>query len=142
MRLLFAITIICFSPTSIIAQDNVDLNEMVGFACYFEGSPTKTVIKVEKLLKSRNYKALSKLMMSGHNGERFLAIISLQRLTTLGRYDLSLTESDLIEKAKQSDEMVSVCSGCTYFAKVPMKAILANDDFIWSGYWLERLIVE
>ena len=42
------------------AQDNVDKNEMVGFACYFEGSESKTVEKFAEKLKSENYKWISK----------------------------------------------------------------------------------
>jgi hypothetical protein len=129
-----------FISFSAFAQDNVDLKEMVGFGCYYEGQPTKTVANVAKLLKRKNYKALSKLLASGNSGEKYLAVISLQRLADNGEYKLTLAEGDLISKARISEETVSVCSGCSYFEKVPMRIILAQDNFIGSHYWLDSVI--
>lgn len=140
MRTLLTITLTCFLSLSTIAQDNVNLKEMVGFGCYFEGRYTKTVIKVTKLLETKKYKEISKLLTSRNSGEKYLAVISLLRLTDNGQYNLSDNEKDLIEKAKESDDMVSVCSGCTYFDKVPMKTILIEKDLIGSSYWLDRTL--
>ncbi|WKZ60492.1 MAG: hypothetical protein QY309_03235 [Cyclobacteriaceae bacterium] len=142
MRVLLITALTYFISLSTIAQDNVNLKEMVGFGCYYEGRSTKTVIKVTKLLKAKNYKAISNLLTSGNNGEKYLAVISLQRLAESNQYKLSDTEKDLIAKAKLSDELVSVCSGCTYFDKVPMKTILTDSDVIGSKFWLDRLIKE
>jgi hypothetical protein len=127
MRILLTITLTCFISLSTIAQDNVDLKEMVGFGCYYEGRSTKTVLTVTKLLKTKNYNGISKLLTSRNNGEKYLAVISLQRLVDNGQYNLNDTEKDLIEKAKLSDAKVSVCSGCTYFDKVAMKTILTEN---------------
>jgi hypothetical protein len=140
MRTLLTIILTCFISISTIAQDNVDLKEMVGFGCYSEGRSTKTVVKVTKMLKTKNYKGISKLLTSRNNGEKYLAVISLQRLADNGKYNLNDNEKDLIEKAKLSDDKVSVCSGCTYFDKVSMKSILMEDNFIGSKYWLDRTI--
>jgi len=142
MRILLTIALTCFISLSTIAQDSVDLKEMVGFGCYFEGRSTETVIKVDKLLKSKNYKEISKLLTSRNSGEKYLAVISLQRLSDNGQYNLGDTERELIAKAKQSEDMVSLCSGCTYFDKVPMKKLLTGDDFIGSKYWLDRVITK
>ena len=140
MRALLTIMLTFFLSLSTIAQDNVNLKEMVGFGCYYDGKSTKTVVKVTKLLKTKNYKGISKMLTSGNNGEKYLAVISLQRLADNGQYNLSDNEKDLIAKAKLSDDIISVCSGCTYFAKVPMKTILTEDNFIGSKYWLDRII--
>lgn len=142
MRVLLISALTYFISLSAIAQDNVNLKEMVGFGCYYEGRSTKTVIKVTKLLKAKNYKAISNLLTSGNSGEKYLAVISLQRLAESNQYKLSDTEKDLIAKAKLSDELVSVCSGCTYFDKVQMKTILTDSDVIGSKFWLDRLIKE
>lgn len=140
MRIFLTIVLVLFTSHSTIAQDNVDLKEMVGFGCYYEGRSTKTVVKVTKLLKTKNYKGISKLLTSGNSGEKYLAVISIQRLADNGQYNLSDIEKDIISKAKLSDDMVSVCSGCTYFDKVPMKTILTEDNIIGSKYWLDRTI--
>jgi hypothetical protein len=140
MKIFLTIALTFFISVLTIAQDNVDLKEMVGFGCYYEGRSTKTVVKVTKLLKAKNYKGISKLLTSRNSGEKYLAVISLQRLADNGQYKLSDIEKDIISKAKLSDDMVSVCSGCTYFDKVPMKTILAENNFIGSSYWLDRTI--
>lgn len=136
--LLFGLILFVTQPT--IAQDNVDLKDIVGFPCYFEGSQTKTVEKVRKLLKASNYEAISGLLTSKNEGEKYLAVIVLERLAGLGQYNLNDKEKDLVSKLKTSDELVSVCSGCTYFDKVPMKKLLSNDEIIGSRYWLDRVI--
>jgi hypothetical protein len=113
---------------------------MVGFGCYFSGQQTKPVIKVAKLIEDKKYKDISSLLNSKNEGERYLAVITLQRLADTGKYQLSQTEKELIEKAKLSDDLVSVCSGCTYFDKVPMKTMLSEKDLIGSSYWLDRVL--
>lgn len=75
-----------------------------------------------------------------NSGALYLAVISLQRLAENGQYHLSDIEKAIISKAKLSDDMVSVCVGCTYFDKVPMKTILAENNVINSSYWLDRTI--
>jgi hypothetical protein len=140
MKIIVTLILTYFISLSAIAQDNVELKEMVGFGCYFEGKSTKTVREVERLLASKRYKGISKLLTSGNSGEKYLAVISLQRLSDIGKYNLSEIEKELFSKAKESDEMVSVCSGCTYFDKVPMKTILSQDDFLGSNYWLDRIL--
>lgn len=139
MRTLLTIMLTCFISLS-TAQDNVGSKEMVGFGCYAGGRSTAAVMKVEKLLRSKSYKEISKLLTSRNYGEKYLAVISLQRLADLGYYNLSDNEKDLIAKAKQSNDLVLVCSGCTYSDKVPMKSILAEDNFIGSKYWLDKSI--
>jgi hypothetical protein len=129
-----------FLSFSAAGQDNVNLKEMVGFGCYYEGRSTKTVVNVTKLLKAKSYKEISKLLTSGNSGEKYLAVISLQRLADNGQYKLNDNEKDSIAKAKLSDDMVSLCSGCTYFDKVPLKTILVEKDLIGSSHWLDRTI--
>lgn len=125
---------------SVNGQDNVNLKRMVGFGCYYEGKPTKTVTKVTSLLKHRKYEDVAMLLKSSNEGERYLAVISIQRLSDMGKYHLSDIDKQLIEKAKVSEDLVSVCSGCTYFDKVPMNKILSENNFIGSNYWLDRVI--
>ena len=120
------------------AQDNVDKKEMVGFACYFEGSPSKTVQKVTNKLNNKNYKAISKLLTSDNNAERFMAVITLEKLAELKRYELTQAEKKLITEIKQSNELVSICSGCTYFEKVSLKEILTEKNRLFAQNWLNR----
>jgi hypothetical protein len=140
MKIITTILLTYFLSLTAVAQDNVELKEMVGFGCYFEGKSIKTVREVERLLASKKYKGISKLLTSGNSGEKYLAVISLQRLSDIGKYNLSEIEKEIFSKAKELDEIVSVCSGCTYLDKVPMKTILSQDDFLGSNYWLDRIL--
>jgi hypothetical protein len=140
MRILLIIILTCFISTATKAQDNVNQKEMVGFGCYFEGRYTKTVVKVTKLLETKKYKEISKLLASRNKGEKYLAVISLQKLADIGQYNLNEMEKNLIAKARLLDDLVSVCSGCTYFDKVAMKTMLTEDNFIGSDYWLDGTI--
>ena len=113
---------------------------MVGFGCYYAGQPTKPVIKVTKMLEDKQYKEVARLLNSGNQAEKYLAIISVEKLASLGQYELSEAEKTLIAKAKTSHERVSVCSGCTYFDKVSLKRMLADENFIGSKFWLESTL--
>lgn len=132
MTILFLIGIL----SGMNAQDNVDKNEMVGFACYFAGQPSKTVKKITTKLNKKKYSSIAKLLTSNNNAERYLAVISLERLAELNKYVLNETEKKLITEIKQSDELVSVCSGCTYFEKVSLKELLGKEKKLFAKNWL------
>ena len=120
------------------AQDNVDQNEMVGFACYFAGQPSKTVEKVTKKLNTKKYNSIAKFLTSDNNAERYMAVISLEKLAELNKYKLNETEKNLISEIKKSDELVSICSGCTYFEKVSLKELLTEKKKLFAKNWLNR----
>lgn len=139
MRIKFLTTFFLIGILSIAnAQDNVDQNEMVGFACYFSGKPSKTVEEFTKKLKNKNYKWITKQLTSKNNAERYMAVITLEKLTELKKYEINETDKKLIEEIKQSDELVSICSGCTYFEKVPLKEILTEKNRLFAQNWLNR----
>ena len=123
-----------FSVTN--AQENVDKNEMVGFACYFAGQPSKTVKKYTQKLNSKNYKWVSKKLHSENNAEKYMSVITLEKLTELEKYELTQTELNLIAKIKKSPDLVSVCSGCTYFQKVELKDMFTDEMMTMASNWL------
>jgi len=132
LTFLFLFVILTFAN----AQENIDKNEMVGFACYFEGSQSKTVKKVTEKLENKKYKSISKLLTSKNNAERYMAVITLEKLSELNKYKLNENEKNLIAGIKQSNELVSICSGCTYFEKVPLKEILKKEKILFAQNWL------
>lgn len=134
------ISLLLLSQVSIFGQDQIDKGELVGFGCYYSGSSTKVVIKVERLIASKNYKSIIKLLHVKNPGEKYLAVISLQKLEALSLIILNREEKDLIERIKNSNELVSVCSGCTYFSKIQMKKLIEEGDMLGSKLWLERNI--
>ncbi|MCF1192353.1 hypothetical protein LRR18_12230 [Mangrovimonas sp. AS39] len=118
------------------AQETVDKNEMVGFACYFEGSQSKTVEKFTRKLKNKKYDWISKKLTSKNNAEKYMSVITLEKLTELGNYKLNETESDLIAEIKKSTDLVSVCSGCVYFDKIELKNMFTAEMLTMATNWL------
>lgn len=119
------------------AQENLDNNEMIGFACYIEGRQSKTVKRFAKKLKTKNYKWISKKLSSENNAEKYMSVITLERLSELGKHKLTQTELNLIAEIKQSTELVSVCSGCTYFENVKLKNMFMEEMRSLGYSWLD-----
>ena len=65
-----------------------------------------------------------------------MSVITLEKLTELGKYKLTQTELNLIAEIKKSTELVSVCSGCTYFQKVELKNMFTDEMLTMGSYWL------
>jgi hypothetical protein len=122
------------------AQDQNSTDKMVGFGCGFAGQPTIAVVRISKLIEEESYVKISSLLVSKNEAEKYLAVICLERLAQLGKYQISEIEKGLIAKARSSSKIVPVCSGCTYFDKVSLKKMLADDSFIGSKFWLEGLL--
>lgn len=135
------ILILLYCLTTLLhAQDKRDEKEMVGFGCSYSGLPTKPVIKVTEMLETKKYKEVAGLLSSRNQAEKYLAVISVEKLVAIGKYELSDTEKVLISEARLSDKLVSVCSGCTYSDKVSLKEMLANDNFIGAKFWIDEVL--
>lgn len=137
MRIILIIFLTC-SLTVLRGQDN-DKN-MVGFGCYYEGAETPPVKKMRSLIKSKKFDNISTLLLKGKNCEKYLAVITLERLAALGQYDLNENELKTITEIKNSDKLVSVCSGCTYFDKVSLRTMFSEDNFLGYQFWLDRVL--
>jgi hypothetical protein len=128
--------LILFASFTVTGQDNVD-NKVVGFGCYYEGRQTKPVVKFNNLIRNNNYKAISKALRSSNNAERYLAVITLERLSESGKYTLTPKEQTLINNIKTSSDLVSVCSGCTYFDTITLKDAFSSQMHMFSKSWLD-----
>ena len=110
--------------------------EMIGFACYFNGEPSKTVKRITRKLKMKNYKYVARMLNSNNNAERYMAVIVLEKLAELNEYYLTESNKKHITEVKQSTELVSVCSGCTYFDKVELKKMFESELLLLAQNWL------
>ena len=132
------IVLLLFGQVGFInGQDNVDHDEMVGFACYYGGQPSKTVKKVTKKLKNKNYKAIKKMLTSANNAERYMAVITLEKLHDLKAVKLYDNDYENIDLIKNSNEIVSVCSGCVSFYKTELRRLFEPEMKKFSHNWLE-----
>lgn len=141
MRLVYTLLLI-ITVMPVDAQEKTNFKTMVGFGCYFEGRPSESVIKVTKMLQNKKYQAIAVLLNSKNQAEKYLAVISIERLAKLEKYEPNESERLLIANAKKSNELVSVCSGCTYFEEVPLSVLLSEQNALGSDYWLEKLTTE
>ena len=119
------------------AQDSLETIEMVGFSCGFAGSPSETVEKFATKLYGKNYEWIAKQLTSKNSAEKYMSVITLEKLNALGKYILNETELRLIAEIKQSFELVSVCSGCTNFQKVELKNMFTVQMMTMSSFWLD-----
>ncbi|WP_439185936.1 hypothetical protein, partial [Carboxylicivirga taeanensis] len=122
----------------VFGQDSVDVNEMVGFGCYYGGQPSKTVKKVTQKLKNRNYKAIKKMLTSDNNAERYMAVITLEKLNELKAIKLYDNDYKNIDIIKNSNDLVSVCSGCVSFYKTELKNLFKPEMKDFSYNWLNH----
>ncbi|MBS2211868.1 hypothetical protein KEM09_10655 [Carboxylicivirga mesophila] len=133
----FFIAILLFAQIGFVSgQDNVDTEEMVGFACYFGGQPSKTVKKVTKKLKNRRYKAIKSMLTSDNNAERYMAVIALEKLHDLKAIKLYDIDYENIDVIKNSNELVSICSGCSSFYKTELHRLFEPDMKNFASNWL------
>ncbi|UNZ00362.1 hypothetical protein MQE36_08480 [Zhouia spongiae] len=138
-QIIFTLTFIISIPINGIAQSNVDVNEMVGFGCYEDGSQSKPVQKVSKLIDKEKYNSIIKLLDSENNAEKYLAVVVCEKLTELNKLTLTKELKEKISEIYKSNGIVSVCSGCVYWDKLTLKKILdkENDMRISTNYWLD-----
>ncbi|GER60911.1 hypothetical protein [Patiriisocius marinus] len=136
LAILFLTGFVCFTN----AQENINKKQVVGFACYFDGKPSKTVEKYTLKLENKKYQWISRRLDSDNNAEKYLSVLSLENLSNLGNYKLSKKEIAIIQEVKNSKELVSVCSGCSYFQKVCLKDMFTVEMRTMSTNWLKNIL--
>ena len=126
------------------AQDNINPKELIGFGCYAGGTSSDVVNDVTFDIYDKKYKKIIKKLKSNNPAERFMAVIVAERLSDLDKYELTETDKELIKEAYISTDLVSVCSGCTYFDQIELKKLLLTDEknvmWTYAKYWLEEYI--
>lgn len=120
----------------LFAQEGVDLDEMVGFACYYGGTPSKTVQKVTRKLHNGNYKAIASMLSSKNSAERYMAVITLEKLAESGKFDITPKQHILIDQVKNDTQLVSICSGCTLFQKIELKDMFSEQMHLFAKNWM------
>lgn len=126
--------------TNIFAQDFEIAKTMVGFTCGYGRSQTKLVKDVTVLIKEKKYNKISSLLRSKNSGEVYLAIITIERLTKLGLYQLNEEDSFIFSKIKQFPYMIYFCDSCMPDF-VSMKSLLETEASIGAKAWLDATII-
>ena len=142
MRNYIIVFIFLFSLNSVNGQKDIDLKKLVGFACFSDGSKSEIVIKFTKLIQKSKYGSIIEQLDSKNVAKKYLAVIVSERLANDGKVKLNEVDKSKIDKIKNSEEEVQVCSGCLYFEKIPIKQLFveSKDNYmkIYAEDWLER----
>jgi len=137
----YFLTFILIIGISIIGNAQTEFNEkeMVGFACAYGGEESKSVKKFSRLIDKSKYRTIIKLLDSNKNAEKYLAVIILEKLSELGIINLSNEQNRKILKIYDSKEMVSVCSGCSYYTTHTLEDILDKENIMRQSakFWLD-----
>jgi len=133
------ITLLFFATSTFFAQKNVDTKSMIGIGCWSSGEQSETVQKFSKLLAKHKYQRIVEFLNSKNTAEKALATFVCGKLNGLGKITLSTDNLKQIQNIKKSEELVSVCSGCTYFDKIATKNLFLKDDgtLPYEGFLLE-----
>ncbi|MDY0779177.1 hypothetical protein [Tenacibaculum sp. IB213877] len=118
---LITITNITPPPPPLIEYD---WKQMIGFGCSSNGSLTALVKNYNLLLIKKKYKRICKNLKSNNKGKQFMSVLICDELTKRKLIKLSINQINLINKIKNSDKIVPVCSGCTSPEEVPLKVLL------------------
>ncbi len=137
----YLIVLLCSSFNFIIAQSNEIEIPLLGFGCSETLNPTKAVGQFGILLKTKKYKKITNALYSENSAEKFLSVIISEKLKSLGKIRLTEKDSLKIAEIKNSNELITVCSGCTYYDKLTMrqlfdeKNIIKESSIIWLMYY-------
>ncbi|QCX38348.1 hypothetical protein FF125_07850 [Aureibaculum algae] len=115
--------------TTLEAQNSNRINPTLGFSCSFVGKPTAVVIKISELIENSHYDSIKDLLHTGNAAEKYLAVLLCEKLMQEKKIALTISEKKTIRALYQSKETVTICSGCTYFKKTTLHALLTRESY-------------
>lgn len=139
-HIIILLVLMLFNQTS-FSQKDWQLKETVGFGCFSGGSLSKPVIKFSNYLENKNYKKIVKHLNSKNTEEQFLSIYLSEKLEAENKIILTNNQKKIIIVLKESVELISVCSGCTYFSSVPLRSLFDSKENIIlesAEYWYKH----
>ena len=139
MKKIVALIFILANINFASSQENIEIIPTLGFACYEDGGQTKAVGKFSILIKKQNYKAIRKSLSSKKSEEKFLAVVTLEKLEYLKKVELSEVEKQRIIEIRNSNQLITVCSGCIYFEELSLKnafIVMESSAKVWLSNFL------
>lgn len=125
------------------SQQEPSFNKAIGTSCFFAGSSTKVVQQFEQFLQKDNLKSIKKQLFSKEPAKQLVAVVVIEALISVDKTEISEEEKTQIQKIKQSDAEVYICSGCTLMQKVILKDFFiypTTRTQIQADLWLEKHI--
>jgi hypothetical protein len=134
MKFLLALAILIVTFSTLHAQEE-DL--VIGFACT-RGEPTDAVKTVEQFLTAESYKGIAALL-TANPARQYVAVITLQRLQQVKKYKPTTEELRAIAAVKNSEMIVWICEGPTFWEKHSLKEVFEKyPEF--GKWWLDEHI--
>lgn len=111
--------------------------ESLGFGCSVRGEMTKPVARASKLLLDGRFEEVRKLLYSDLPADQFLGVILAENLNKKKHLEISDQEMQRIDQIKNSNQMVPVCAGCTYWNEVPLHDLFVSENKLGEQYWFD-----
>jgi hypothetical protein len=125
-------------------QTKKEEKTLIGFTCSFSGSASNSVKEFTRLLDKKDYKKICSQLRSKNPARKFLAVIICEKLKELGKIVLSEENLTSINLIHNNEDVISVCSGCTYYEKLTIKDLLnktkGHEIYDYAEYWLTQHI--
>lgn len=118
-------------------------DNLVGFACFEGGSESNIVRQFSEFLIKKDYPSIVSKLLSINPAEKYLATIVSLRLHQKQLIELSKKELKQIKSNKSSNDIVSICSGCTDWNKLTIQELFQSDrNFLkdQTERWLKEMI--
>ena len=123
------------------SQKKSNLEELIGFSCHSKvgNKESKPVLKVETKIIELKFEEISELLVSKNNAEKFMAVITLEKLVEWKKYKLSRIEENLINSIKKSDKYIYVCNGDStpFLSKKKISELINGNYRKYVENWLE-----
>ncbi|NHM08374.1 hypothetical protein G4D82_14185 [Flavobacterium sp. CYK-4] len=118
-----------------------DKNNLIGFACYYDGEESNPVKLFGELIKSKKYSLIINKLKSETAAEKYLSTIVCKRLEQKKIITLTKSELDQINQNMISQKKVTICSGCTEEDELTIEEMF-SDNFLSDDVeeWLSNMI--
>ena len=139
MKITLIIGIFLLSTSNLFSQQDVGNEQMLSFGCGYTGRQSLAVWSTASLLDSLDYEGIINKLKSKNRAEQFLSVLVCERLDKKGIIQLNKEQKDQILKLRNSDDLIPVCSGCTYRDEVSFKNLLNKKNRIRkdANSWLK-----
>ena len=140
MKYLLFVCMYLASPIG-FSQDCPDCT-LIGFGCGEAGLPSTSVKQISELIDMGNSAALRVLINSPDPSLKYLSIKVCEHKVKKNKLALTTLEKTIIDAAKQSDEKIEYCSGCTFQEIYSLKELFRDDSIGLNKSlidWLKRI---
>ncbi len=128
MKRTFFLLFLTLSFGFVIAQNEVNKKNMVGFGCTKADLQSKSVSKALSLLRKAEHQKIISMLDSKSQAEQFLAVVFLEKLESDSTLSLAEEHKQKMKLISNSKRKVSFCAGCTYWDKMTLNKALAEDS--------------